>query len=83
MGGEYLAQRPVHTGCGAPCNMRMQIMEHNVVNGSVHTGCKQHQMVYASCVNGALAWICSLCGRREAQALCPGDGLRGVPPPDL
>ncbi len=33
---------PVHTGRGAPCNTCMQIMEHTAVNGSVHTGCKQH-----------------------------------------
>ncbi len=31
-------QGPVHTRC-------MQIMEHTAVNGSVHTGCKQHQSV--------------------------------------
>ncbi len=36
---------PVHTGCGAPCNRHMQIIEHIVVNGSVHTACKQHQRV--------------------------------------
>ena len=48
--------------------MRMQIMEHTAVNGSVHTGYMQHQRVsrkfckfacksaYASCVNGALGF---------------------------
>ncbi len=36
-----LSLGPVHTGRGAPCNMRMQIMEHTAVNGSVHTGCTQ------------------------------------------
>ncbi len=36
---------PVYTGRGAPCNTRMQIMGHTTVNGSVHTGCKQHQRV--------------------------------------
>ncbi len=36
---------PVHAGRGAPCNMHRQIMEHTEVNGSVHTGCTQHQRV--------------------------------------
>ncbi len=36
---------PVHTGRGAPRNKHLQIMEHIVVNGSVHTACKQHQRV--------------------------------------
>ena len=54
---------PVHTGRGAPRNMRTEIMEHTAVNGSVHTGCKQHQRVFKqicttsacpSCVNEAL-----------------------------
>ena len=31
---------PVHTGRGAPCNTRMQIMEHTTANGSIHIGCK-------------------------------------------
>ena len=30
---------PVHTGRGAPCNMRTQITEHTEVNRSLHTGC--------------------------------------------
>ncbi len=47
---------PAHAGCGAPCNTRTQIMEHIVVNGSVHTACKQHQRfackyAYGSCAN--------------------------------
>ncbi len=36
---------PVHTLRGAPRNRYMQTMEHIVVNGSVHTACKQHQRV--------------------------------------
>ncbi len=58
---------PVHTGRGAPSNRHMQILEHMIINGSVHTGCKQHQRfaprfactsVCASCVNGALVnWL--------------------------
>ncbi len=36
---------PVHTGRGAPGNRRTQIMKHIVVNGSIHTACKQHQMI--------------------------------------
>ena len=36
---------PVHTECRAPRNICMQILEHIIVNGSVHTGCKQHQRV--------------------------------------
>ncbi len=36
---------PVHTGRGAPRNRRTQILEHIIINGSVHTGCKQHQKV--------------------------------------
>ncbi len=54
-------QGPVHTGRRAPRNRCTQIMEHIVVNGSVHTAGKWHQRVctkfackcaYASCVNG-------------------------------
>ncbi len=30
---------PIHTGRGAPRNRRTQILEHIMVNGSVHTGC--------------------------------------------
>ncbi len=41
---------PVHTGRGAPCNTRMQIMEYIVVNGSVHTACKQHQRCVQMCL---------------------------------
>ncbi len=66
---------PVHTGCGAPCNMCAQIMEHIVANGSVHTACKQHQsckqicvqMCWASCVNGPKTCL-NLAGRMGACA---------------
>ena len=50
---------PIHTGCGAPCNMRTQIMEHTAVNGSVHTGCMQHQRVCTQiCVQIYLRVLC-------------------------
>ncbi len=48
-------QGPIHTGRRAHCNMHMQIMEHTVVNGSVHTGCMQHQRV---CVQICLRVLC-------------------------
>ncbi len=44
-GGYKFSLGPVHTGRGAPCNTRTQIMEHTTANGSVHTGCKKHQRV--------------------------------------
>ncbi len=59
-----LYEGPVHTGRRTPRNRHMQIFGHIVVNGSVHTGCKQHQRVctqfarksaHASCVNGPKA----------------------------
>ncbi len=43
--GAVWALGPVHTGRGAPRNMRTQISEHIMVIGSVHTGCKQYQRV--------------------------------------
>ena len=46
---------PVHTGGGAPCNRRKQIMGHTVVNASVHTGCKQYQRV---CTQICLRVLC-------------------------
>ena len=46
---------PVRTGRGAPCNRCKQIMGHTVVNGSVHTGCKQHQRV---CTQICLRVLC-------------------------
>ncbi len=50
---------PVHTGRRAPCNMCMQIMEHTAVNGSVHTGCKQHQRVCTQiCMQICLRILC-------------------------
>ena len=50
---------PVHTGRGAPCNMRTQIMEHTAVNGSVHTGCKQHERVCVQiCTQICLCVLC-------------------------
>ena len=42
--GSFLG--PVHTGRRAPRNTLTQSMEHIVVNGSVHTACKQYQRVY-------------------------------------
>ncbi len=48
-----------HTGRGPPCNRRKQIMEHTAVNGSVHTGCKQHQRVYTQiCAQICLRVLC-------------------------
>ncbi len=52
---------PIHTGRGAPCNMRMQIIEHTVVNRSVHTGCTQHQRVCTQI--GVQVCLCLLCER--------------------
>ena len=50
---------PIHTGRGAPCNMHLQIMEHTAVNGSVHTGCRQHQRVCTQiCVQICLCVLC-------------------------
>ncbi len=48
-------QGPVHTGRRVPCNRRKQIVEHTVVNGSVHTACKQHQRV---CTQICLRVLC-------------------------
>ncbi len=55
---------PIHTGCRAPCNRCTQIMEHIVVNGSVHTALQATSMdlhanllanyASVSCVNWAL-----------------------------
>ncbi len=50
---------PVHTGRGAPCNRCKQIMGHTAVNGSVHTGCKQHQRLCAQiCMQICLRALC-------------------------
>ncbi len=50
---------PVHTGRGAPCNRHTQNMERIVVNGSVHTGCKQHQRFSTKfCVQICLRVLC-------------------------
>ena len=50
---------PVHTGRGAPCNRRTQILEHIMVNGSVHIGCKQHQRVCTQiCMQMCLRVLC-------------------------
>ncbi len=46
---------PVHTGRGAPRNMPTLIMKHIVVNGSVHTACKQHKRV---CMQMCLRVLC-------------------------
>ena len=50
---------PVHTGRGAPRNRHMQLLEHIIINGSVHTGCKQHQRVCMQiCVQTCLRILC-------------------------
>ena len=46
---------PVHTERRAPRNRQMQIIRHILVNGSVHTGCKQHQKV---CIQICLRVLC-------------------------
>ncbi len=59
-------------GRGTPCNRRTQIMEHIVVNGSVHTAFTQHQRICNAqtclpcCLNWAL-WLSEQC------AICFGD----------
>ncbi len=56
---DYNLLGPVHTGRGAPCNTCMQIMERTAVNGSVHTGCKQHQRVCTQiCMQICLCVLC-------------------------
>ena len=50
-----LVWSPVHTGRGAPRNRRKQILEHIMVNRSVHTGCKQHQRI---CMQMCLRILC-------------------------
>ncbi len=65
---------PVHTGRGAPRNGRTQIMEHIVVNGSVHTACKQHQRVCKQiCVQ---ICFCILCERDLRVKTCCSSVLR-------
>ena len=50
---------PVHIGRGTPCNMGTQIMEHIVVNRSVHTAGKQHQRVCTQiCMQMCLRVLC-------------------------
>ncbi len=56
---------PIHTGCGAPCNTCMQIMEHTAVNGSVHIACKQHQR---ACMQIYLGVQCER-GRTPTQSI--------------
>ncbi len=46
---------PVHTGRGAPRNRHTQILEHIMINGIVHTGCKQHQKL---CTQICLRVLC-------------------------
>ncbi len=54
-----LSQNNIHTGRGAPHNKHMQIMEHTAINGSIHTGCKQHQRVCVQiCVQICLCVLC-------------------------
>ena len=51
-----------HTGRGrgAPRNRRRQILQHIIVNGSVHTGCKQHQRVFMQiCMQICLRVLCN------------------------
>ncbi len=64
-----LSLGPVHTGHGAPRNRHTQKMEQIVVNGSVHTACKNIKgfarkfvckSACTSCVNGALSKQLSL-----------------------
>ncbi len=64
---------PVHTGCGGARKCCLQKMEHIVPNGSVHTALpaaskdlpknlRANLLIYASCVNGALAfWLPHVC----------------------
>ena len=50
---------PVHTGRRAACNTCTQIMEHTAINGSVHTGCTQHQRVCTQiCMQICLRVLC-------------------------
>ena len=63
-----VVQGPVHTGDRAPCNTRTQIIEHIVVNGSVHTGCTQHQRVYSQM---CLRLLCELAQRYKDPHLPP------------
>ncbi len=65
---------PVLTGRGAPCNMRMQIMEHTAVNGSVPTGCKQHQSVWMQ-ICGQIC-LCVLCEWGPRSRIWDTEALR-------
>ena len=74
---------PVHTGRGAPCKRRKQIMGHTVVNESVHTGCsnikrfaykfvrKSAYTSYTSCVNGARELSLTLLNKKPLSCRWP------------
>ncbi len=68
---------PFHTGRGAPRNTHTQIIEHTAVNGSVHTACKQHQIVCMQiCVQMCL---CVLCERGPSRTWTFWPKMKQVP----